>query len=142
MLYFIRDCLFRPDPLLHREFSNSLEQLIAERVTHRERGWLPCVAHDLCSLQAAVSKLQAKCVNLEAKLEGHQRKIDVLQSSTKNAAGTAATASADGAAALTPSVPIKSDLNDHKAYNTDVRRTILPGTNSYNLSKGIFSSKQ
>ena len=35
--------------------------------------WFPCMFHDLCSLQAAVGDLPARCVDLEAKLDVHQQ---------------------------------------------------------------------
>ena len=89
MLHFVRNCLFRPDSPLHQ--SNSLEQLIAEPITNRESEWFPCMFHDLRSLQAAASKLQAKGV----KLEVHQQKIDVLQVATENTFGAPAAASAN-----------------------------------------------
>ena len=110
MLHFFRDCLFEPDSPLHQEFWNSLEQLIAECITHQESEWFPCMFHDLCSLQAAVTELQAKCVDLAAKLEVHQQKIDVLQLSTENATKTAASTSTDVAAASTCPLRIDSDL--------------------------------
>ena len=110
MLHFIRDCVFRPHSPLHHEFSNSLEQLIAKRITHRESEWFPCMFHNLRILQAAVTELQAKCVDLEAKLEVYQQKIDVLQLSMENATRTAASASDDAAAAWTRSLQIESDL--------------------------------
>ena len=62
MLHLVRNYLFRLDSPLHQEFSISLEQLIATRNTHRETEWFPSIFHDLHTLQAAVSDLQAKCV--------------------------------------------------------------------------------
>ena len=36
MLHIFRDCLFRSDSQLQRQFSNLLEQIIAERIASRQ----------------------------------------------------------------------------------------------------------
>ena len=110
MLQFILDCPFPPDSPLQQEFSNSPEQLITDRIVNRESEWFPYMSHDVRILQTAVTKLQARYVNLEAKIDAHQRKVDVLQLSTRNATRTAVSASADAAAALTHSLRVENVL--------------------------------
>ena len=101
MLHFIRDCLFRFDSPLHHKFSNSVEQLIAERIANREGEWFSCMVHDLRSLQSAFSEAQPKHVELEQRIDAMrisaanattaaEQRIDALQLSTENATRAAA----------------------------------------------------
>ena len=78
MLHFFLDCLFRSESALHHKFSNSLEEIIAERIASRESDWFPCMFHDLCILQSALSEAQGKHVELE-------KRIDALHISAANA---------------------------------------------------------
>ena len=83
MLPFIRDYLFQSDSLLHQEFLNSLEAFIAECIASRESEWFPCRSHDLRSLQAAVSEVPAKHLELEMMPCRYQQRTLRRQMSTE-----------------------------------------------------------
>ena len=110
MVHFFRDSLFRPDLPLHQQISNSSQQLIAYRIANPETEWFTCMFDDVRSLQAALTELQAKCIDPEAKLKVEQQNINVLQVSTENTTRTAASALADAAAASTRSLLMERDL--------------------------------
>ena len=89
---------------------------------HQETKWFPSMSHDLHRLQAANVEFQdrlttqaSNCAALEAKLEQHRQKIDILQAATENVTRASKAAIADTNAAWTRCVRLEQDLNAYKS---------------------------